>query len=102
MPAKNAGTESRRQPAKRMLSPSQKYEIWLQLVRQESTVAEVAWAQQDRPVDDDADQAGRQGGRARVGGVQVWGEAARLLHPGLSASSPTHSGVAARRCPGHP
>ncbi len=32
--------------AKRFLSPSQKYEIWLQLVRQESTVAEVASAQQ--------------------------------------------------------
>ena len=31
---------------KRFLSPSQKYEIWLQLVRQEATVAEVAAAQQ--------------------------------------------------------
>jgi len=29
---------------KRFLSPSQKYEIWLQLVRQEATVAEVAAA----------------------------------------------------------
>ena len=32
--------------AKRFLSPSQKYEIWLQLVRQEATVAEVAAARQ--------------------------------------------------------
>ncbi len=32
--------------AKRFLSPSQKYEIWLQLVRQEATVAEVATTQQ--------------------------------------------------------
>ncbi|MDN5896268.1 MAG: hypothetical protein L0H93_19885, partial [Nocardioides sp.] len=32
--------------AKRFLSPSQKYEIWLQLVRQEATVAEVASSQQ--------------------------------------------------------
>lgn len=39
-----SGTVKRR--AKRFLSPSQKYEIWLQLVRQESTVAEVAAAQQ--------------------------------------------------------
>ena len=31
--------------AKRLLSPSQKYEIWLQLVRQEVTVAEAATAQ---------------------------------------------------------
>jgi transposase len=31
--------------AKRFLSPSQKYEIWLQLVRQEATIAEVAAAQ---------------------------------------------------------
>lgn len=30
--------------AKRMLSPSQKYEIWLQLVRQEVTTAEAAVA----------------------------------------------------------
>jgi transposase len=28
--------------AKRFLSPSQKYEIWLQLVRQEATIAEAA------------------------------------------------------------
>jgi len=39
-----SGAAKRR--AKRFLSPSQKYEIWLQLVRQESTVAEVAAAQQ--------------------------------------------------------
>jgi len=32
--------------AKRFLSPSQKYEIWLQLVRQEATIAEVAAAEQ--------------------------------------------------------
>ena len=31
--------------AKRFLSPSQKYEIWLQLVRQEVTIAEAAAAQ---------------------------------------------------------
>ena len=37
---------SNRRRAKRFLSPSQKYEIWLQLVRQEATVAEVASAQQ--------------------------------------------------------
>lgn len=36
----------RKRRAKKFLSPSQKYEIWLQLVRQESTVAEVAAAQQ--------------------------------------------------------
>lgn len=39
-----AGSHRRR--GKRLLSPSQKYEIWLQLVRQEATVAEVAAAQQ--------------------------------------------------------
>ncbi|MEI2785466.1 MAG: hypothetical protein V9E82_07170 [Candidatus Nanopelagicales bacterium] len=37
---------SRKRRAKRFLSPSLKYEIWLQLVRQEATVAEVATAQQ--------------------------------------------------------
>jgi len=38
--------EPRKGRAKRFLSPSQKYEIWLQLVRQEATVAEVATTQQ--------------------------------------------------------
>ena len=32
--------------AKRFLSPSQKYDIWLQLVRQEVTIAEAAGQQQ--------------------------------------------------------
>ena len=32
--------------AKRFLSPSQKYEIWLQLVRQETTIADAAATQQ--------------------------------------------------------
>lgn len=38
--------EPRRRRTKRFLSPSQKYKIWLQLVRQEATVAEIASAQQ--------------------------------------------------------
>lgn len=42
--SENEPTKRRR--AKRFLTPSQKYEIWLQLVRQEATVAEVASAQQ--------------------------------------------------------
>jgi hypothetical protein len=33
--------------SKRLLSPSQKYEIWLQLVGQEATIAEVAAGQVD-------------------------------------------------------
>ncbi|HPQ85973.1 MAG TPA: hypothetical protein PLQ14_16105, partial [Actinomycetota bacterium] len=37
---------SRKRRSKRLLSPSLKYEIWLQLVRQEATIAEVAAAQQ--------------------------------------------------------
>ena len=36
------GTDRAGRRAKRFLTPSQKYEIWLQLVRQEVTVAEVA------------------------------------------------------------
>lgn len=41
--SENASKAARgRRRAKRLLSPSQKYEIWLQLLRQESTVAEVA------------------------------------------------------------
>ena len=46
MPEKDAGTAAGKRRSKRMLSPSQKYEIWLQLVRQETTIAEAASAQQ--------------------------------------------------------
>jgi transposase len=46
MPEKHPGTEPSKRRSKRMLSPSQKYEIWLQLIRQEVTIAEVATAQQ--------------------------------------------------------
>jgi transposase len=46
MPEKTAGTQPGKRRPKRMLSPSQKYEIWLQLLRQEVTIAEAAAAQQ--------------------------------------------------------
>jgi transposase len=36
------GTDRLRRRTKRLLTPSQKYEIWLQLVRQETTIAEAA------------------------------------------------------------
>lgn len=39
--ANSGGGRPQRRP-KRFLSPSQKYEIWLQLVRQEVTIAEAA------------------------------------------------------------
>jgi len=46
MSEKHAGTEPGKRRSKRMLSPSQKYEIRLQLVRQEVTTAEAATSQQ--------------------------------------------------------
>ncbi|HET7385028.1 MAG TPA: hypothetical protein VFJ19_00015 [Nocardioidaceae bacterium] len=46
MPEKNSGTGAGKRRSKRMLSPSQKYEIWLQLLRQEVTIAEAATSQQ--------------------------------------------------------
>jgi transposase len=49
---------------KRFLTPSQKYEIWLQLVRQEVTIAEAAADHQVDRSDDHADPHGRQGGCA--------------------------------------
>lgn len=42
----NSGADRSKRRPKRFLSPSQKYEIWLQLVRQEVTVAEAAAAHQ--------------------------------------------------------
>jgi transposase len=46
MPEGDSGSGVGKRRAKRFLSPSQKYEIWLQLVRQEATIAEAATAQQ--------------------------------------------------------
>lgn len=46
MTEEQVGTGRAGRRAKRFLSPSQKYEIWLQLVRQEATIAEVAAAEQ--------------------------------------------------------
>ena len=45
MPEKTDGSGPGKRRSKRFLSPSQKYEIWLQLVRQEATIAEVAAAE---------------------------------------------------------
>jgi transposase len=45
MAENEASKAPRRGGRKRLLSPSQKYEIWLQLVRQETTVGEAAAAQ---------------------------------------------------------
>jgi hypothetical protein len=46
MPEKDSSSGAVRRRPKRVLSPSQKYEIWLQLVRQEITIAEAAASQQ--------------------------------------------------------
>lgn len=46
MSEKSSGTGAAARRSKRMLSPSLKYEIWLQLVRGEVTIAEAATAQQ--------------------------------------------------------
>ncbi len=40
------GSGARKRRSKRFLTPSQKYEIWLQLVRQEVTIAEAASTEQ--------------------------------------------------------
>ena len=42
MPDLERGTDRAGRRAKRFLTPLQKYEIWLQLVRQEVTIAEAA------------------------------------------------------------
>jgi transposase-like protein len=46
MSGNDRGTDRAGRRQKRLLSPSQKYEIWLQLVRQEVTMAEAAAAHQ--------------------------------------------------------
>ena len=42
MPDPQRGTDRLGRRAKRFLAPSQKYEVWLQLVRGETTIAEAA------------------------------------------------------------
>jgi transposase len=42
MPEPQRGTDRLGRRAKRFLAPSQKYEIWLQLIRGETTIAEAA------------------------------------------------------------
>ena len=44
MTEEQASAAGRKRRAKRLLTPSQKYEIWLQLLRQEVTMAEAAAA----------------------------------------------------------
>jgi transposase len=46
MPEKDSSSSAGRRRPKRMLSLSQKYEIWLQLLRHKVTIAEAAAAQQ--------------------------------------------------------
>src|SRR4051812_36745363 len=46
MPERNGGSGAGRRRSKRLLSPSQKYEVWLQRLRQEVTIAEAATAHQ--------------------------------------------------------
>jgi transposase len=46
MSEKSTGNGAGKRRTKRFLTPSQKYEIWLRLVRQEVTIAEAAAAEQ--------------------------------------------------------
>ena len=71
------GTDRLGRRAKRFLTPSQKYEIWLQLVRQETTISEAADRVGGRPLDDHAAAHGRQG-RARW---RRWPSPSRACRP---------------------
>ena len=54
------------------MSPSQKYEIWLQLVRQEATIAEVAAAEQvDRSTIMRIKQVAKEGAPDGAGSVEA-------------------------------
>ena len=46
MSENDGSAQQRKRRAKRFLTPSQKYEIWLRLVRQEVTIAEAAATEQ--------------------------------------------------------
>ncbi len=74
MPDPTRGTDHAGRRSKRFLTPLQKYEIYLQLVRHEATMAEAAerW-QVDRSTIDHAHPHGGQGGRlGGAGQVPAW------------------------------
>lgn len=84
----------RKRRSKRLLTPSEKYEIWLRLLRLEVTMAEAADGRRGGPLDGPADPHGGQGWRAGgVGGVQADVASARSLF----ARSPSSSNGG--RCP---
>ena len=68
------GTGRRGRRGKRFLSPCEKYEIWLQLVRGEDTIAEAAERPAGGPVHDHAAaQVRAEGALDGVGGVEAGG-----------------------------
>jgi transposase len=67
MPEPERGTDRLGRRAKRFFSPSQKYEVWLQLVRQETTISEAAdRLEVDRSTIMRIREVARQGARKRL------------------------------------
>ncbi len=76
------GTDRLGRRAKRFLTPLQKYEVWLQLVRGETTISEAADRLGGGPLDGHAAAHGRQGrGASGAVGVQAR-RAGRQARPG--------------------
>ena len=92
MPEKDSSSGAARRRPKRVSSPSQKYEVWLQLVRQETTIAEAAAAQQvDRSTIVRIKEVAKQGALSALAGSK----------PGLNpANATTSSRPRRRRSPG--
>lgn len=78
MTGQTRGTDRAGRRKKRFLSPSEKHEIWLQVIRQEVTMGRGRGAVAGRPLDHHADPHGRQGRRAGGLAAGDQGQAARL------------------------
>ncbi len=78
MPVPERGTDRAGRRAKRFLTPLQKYEIWLQLVRQEVTIAEAATQREvDRSTIMRIRTVAKEGALAALGGVSPGREGRR-------------------------
>jgi hypothetical protein len=98
------GTDRAGRRSKRLLSPSQKYEIWLQLIRQEVTIAEAAAQHVDRSTIMRIRMVAKEGALAALAaskpGLQARGTRLRV-GAGQGRGGPAVRGVEGDGCQAH-
>jgi hypothetical protein len=102
MPEQPRGTDRAGRRAKRFLSPSQKYEIWLQLVRGETTLADAAarW-QVDRSTILRIRTVAKDGALAALAAPARLSRPSALMRPSVTPTTTAHRCSPPRRLEGH-